>query len=164
MKNEITIEQIKAHHYYEQAVKIADLVVIPELSDDSQNYCDAVADYTELTRGLNSISSSRFLSVDMYAFKPDLDELNKNLESLTQIEDNIKQARYLHDLITASIEDGLHEQAIKEQADRAELYQAKQMITRNAYTATRTMLEEFAKTSAQIERAKAKAQAQLKTA
>ena len=159
MKKEITPEEIKTHHYYEQAVKIAELVVIPEISEDSQLYLDAVKDYTEITRNLNSMSNTRFMSVNMYEFKPDLTEFNTNLESLRDMEINIRTARTLHDAIVSSIEEGLHETAIKEQADRAELFQAKQMIISNAYTATRTMLEEFAKTSEQMAKRKAKADA-----
>jgi len=159
MKKEITPEQITESDYYKQAEKIAECVVIPELSEDSQLYLDAVRDYTEITRNLNSISNTRFMSVNMYEFKPDLTDFNKNLESLGDIEFNIRIARTLHDGIVSAIEEGLHETAIKEQADRVELIRAKQMITSNAYTAQRTRLEQMAKTNEQLARKKAKAEA-----
>jgi hypothetical protein len=159
MKKEITPEEIKNHHYYQQAEKIAELVVIPELSEDSKLYLDAVKDYSTITRNLNSIYSAKFVSLDMDTFTPDIEEFNKNLESLRDIEIEIRTARTLHDGIVSAIEDGLHETAIKEQADRLELIRAKQMITHNAYSATRTMLEQFAKTSEQVAKQKAKAEA-----
>jgi hypothetical protein len=159
MKKEITPDEIRAHHYYEQAVKIAELVVIPELSEDSQLYLDAVKDYATITRNLNSIYSAKFVSLDMDTFTPDIEEFNNNLGALRDIEIEIRTARTLHDGIVSAIEDGLHETAIKERAERLELIKAKQMITHNAYTATRTMLEEFAKTSEQLAKQKAKADA-----
>jgi hypothetical protein len=156
MKTEITPEQIKQSEYYQQAEKIAECVVIPELSEDSQLYLDAVKDYETITRNLNSISSTRFSSLNMYSFTPDIEEFNKNLESLRDIEIEIRTARTLHDGIVSAIEDGLHETAIKEQADRLELIRAKQMITSNAYTAQKTRLEEMAKTTEQLAKKRAK--------
>ena len=159
MKTQITPEQIKATDYYKQAERIAELVVIPEISEDSQNYLDAVQQYREITRNLNSISSNRFADLDMHTFTPDLEEFNKNLGALRDIEIEIRTARTLHDAIVSSVEEGLHEQAIKEQAERLELIRAKQMITSNAYTAQRTRLEEMAKTTEQLAKKRARAEA-----
>ena len=159
MKKEITPEQIKESEYYKQAVKVAELVAIPELSEDAQNYFDALTQYKEHTRNLNAIYSNRFLDYSMTEFTPDLTEFQTNLEVFRVLEITIAEARTLHEALAQAVKDGLHEQAIKEQAERQEIIRAKHMITANAYTAQLTRLEAMAKTSEQLAKKRAREEA-----
>jgi hypothetical protein len=156
-KYEPTQEEIRENHDYQQAVKVAELVVVPDLSDDTANYLEAISQYKEITRHLNSITSNRFVDLDMNTLEPDIEEFNNNLGTLRDIEIEIRTARTLHDGIVSAIGEGLHATAIQEQADRYQMFQARNMITTNAYRAVKERLTEYNKTSEQLRKKREKA-------
>lgn len=159
MKTEITNEQVHQTETYQQALKVAELVVIPELSDDASNYFELLNNYRETTSELNSSGFGRFVGVSLYNYEPDLTEFANNLTRMEEIESNLKQAREQHALIVECVEQGLHKQALEEELERQQLRQAKQEITRNAYKVARAYLEDRAKEQEKRDRAIAKAQA-----
>ena len=159
MKYEITAEEIRSHEDYIQAEKVAALIVIPKLSEDAQNYLDALTAYSNITRDINSTYSNRFSMPDMYAYDPGVEEFNNNLEAFKQIESQIANARYLHELIVDSVNDGLHKQLLEEQIEIRKIITGRDMITANAFKAIRSRLEDYAKTTQQLAKKKAREEA-----
>lgn len=158
MTNQITHEQIKETETYKQAARVAELVVIPDLSDDALNYFELLNDYRETTRELNSSGFGRFETVSQYHYDPDLTEFAKNVEVFAQMESNITRAKELHALIIQSVAKGLHKQALEEMEERYRIQTGKREIYRNAYQVAQTYLEEQAKEQAKREKARAKEQ------
>lgn len=157
MTNQITDEQIKETETYKQAVKIAELVVIPELSEEAETYFLLLNDYREITGNLNSSGFGRFTQVSTYEYKPNLDEFDGNLKALEDIETNLILARNHHALIVQAVMEGLHEKALNEEQARWTTNQAKLDIVRNAYKVARTNLEEQAKDQVKREKARERA-------
>lgn len=148
-KYEPTNAEIYATETYQNAKAIAELIPIPEYSEDVKDYERKLDEYREICGDLNSSGFGRFTT------NPSIPEFNDNLIVFTTIEDNLNKARALHENITTLITKYKLEE--KRQAERKAIWDTRRQqdqITLNAYLVAKERLTQENKNKAKAERAK----------
>lgn len=157
MKTEITNEQVHETYTYKQAVKVAELVAIPELSKSSQTYLATLDEYRETLSELNKSAFGRWTHINAYSEETDLNEFHKNVLEFQEIRKTLDKAEQLHSKIAQAVENGTHARYIEEDTERQQAIMGKNDIVANARRVARTYLEEQAREQAKREKAKERA-------
>lgn len=150
-KYEPTNLEIHATEIYKNAKATAELIPIPEYSQDVKDYEKKLDEYREICGDLNSSGFGRF------ATKPTNPEFNDNLIAFSQIEENLKKARALHDNINTLITKYNMEE--RRQAEWQAVWDTRRLqdqITLNAFLVAKERLTQENKNKAKAERLQAK--------
>ena len=147
-KYEPTNVEIHATEIYQQAKATAELIPIPEYSEDVKDYERKLNEYRELCGNLNSSGFGRFETT-----QPNKPEFKNNLEVFSRIEEDLKQARALHENITTLVTKHKMEETRRAEWQAIwEIRSQKDRITLNAYKVAKEDLTKQNKDKAKAER------------